>query len=107
MDRCQRRYLNEKHFKRRLEIQKFSKYYWRSYKDVNGIKHANPKISDYLSDTFYMKFKKISTNKFDSKRKVKFSPNKSKSYYRDNKKIDTREFRRLEFFRLLRQYGLK
>ena len=107
MDRATRRYLEEKHFKRRLEINRFKSRYWRGYKDVNGNKIINPLASDYLGDPMYMKYKSIKTDKYDTKSKVKFSPNKSKTYYRDNKKLDTREFRNREFKKILKENGLK
>ena len=107
MDRSTRRYLEEKHFKRRLEINRFKSRYWRGYKDVNGNKIVNPLASDYLGDPMYMKYKSIKTDKYDTKSKVKFSPNKSKTYYRDNKKLDTREFRNKEFKKILKDNGIK
>lgn len=107
MDRATRRYLKEKHFKRRLQVVRIKSRYWRGYKDVNGNKIINPLPSDYLGDTAYMKYKSIRTDKYDTKRKIKFSPNKSKMYYRDNKKLDTREFRNKEFLKILKENGIK
>jgi hypothetical protein len=107
MDRAKRRYLEEKHFNRRLKVHAFNQRYWRSYTDINGNRISNPLPSDYLGDSNYMKYKNIRTDKYGTKRKVKFSPNKSKSYYRDNKKLDTREYRNKEFFKILRDNGVK
>ncbi len=107
MDRAKRRYLEEKHFKRRLEIITLKQRYWRRFKDVNGNIISNPLPSDYLGDLMYMKYKSIRTDKYNTKRKVKFSPNRSKSYYRDSKKLDTREYRNKEFRKILKSNGIK
>ena len=106
MDRETRRYLEEKYFKRRLKLFASNQRYWRRYKDVNGNKISNPLPSDYLGDSSYMKYKSIRTDMHDTNRKVKFSPNKSKSYYRDDKP-DTREFRNKEFLKILKINGLR
>jgi hypothetical protein len=45
---------------------------------------------------------------WDSKSKVKYSPNKNKPYYRDGKKrFENREYNRVLFFKILKENGLK
>lgn len=105
--RAHRRYMEEKHLKKRLERVVFLNYFWRRYKDINGNKHAKPIISNLLGDPIYSKLKSTTTDKWGSKRKIKYSPNRSKEWYRDNKKLETREFRRRELHRILKESGIK
>lgn len=50
--------------------------------------------------------KSYSTDKWDSKHKVKYSPNKSKGYWRYKSK-NTREYDKKEFLKILKEYGIK
>lgn len=105
--RAYRRYLEEKHLKKRLQRVIFHGLFWRRYKDINGNKFARPLVSNLLGDPIYTKFKTLTTDKWNSKRKIKYSPNKSKEWYRDNKKNETREYQKKELEKILKDNGLK
>lgn len=106
-DRSYRRYVEEKILKKRLSNLKSNQFYWSRYKDINGNKHANPTVADFLGDSSYMKYKSIATDKYNTRRKIKFSPKRSKDWYRDNKKIDTREYRDKELLKILKENGIR
>lgn len=106
-DRAWRRYVQEKVVKQRLKVLASTSSWWRGLEDVNGFINQHPRFIDYVGTKDYFRCKSITTPKWVSKRKIKYSPNKSKEYYRDNKKLDTREYRSREFFKILRENGIK
>jgi hypothetical protein len=81
--------------------------YYRYFSDVNGNKSQHRSISDYIGSTQNHMFKTHTTKKYDSNHKVKYSPNRGRAYWRDVNKKGTRESSRLEFFKILKEYGLK
>jgi len=104
-----RRYQEEKCVKRRFKnlINK-SRWYYRSYEDVNGFYMQSPKLKDYIGSSENFMFKNYTTTDYDSKNKVKYSPNKNKPYYRDGRKrLSTREYNKKEFFKILKENGIK
>lgn len=104
--RAWRRHMKEKHTIRRLKIIKNCHTYWPFY-DVNNFKIKNVKISDYLGLQSYFKAKSYSTDKWETRHKVKYSPNKSKDYWRYKGNKNTREYDKKQFFKILKEYGIK
>lgn len=51
--------------------------------------------------------KSYSTDNWDSKHKVKYSPNKSKEYWRYKGGKGTREYDKKQFLKILKEYGIK
>jgi hypothetical protein len=52
----------------------------------------------------------MSTNKFDSKDKMKYSSNKGYGrtyYYKNKNRINTRIYDKSEFSKILKEYGIK
>lgn len=102
-----RRHKQEYHTKRRLKITISSWGNWRWIRrDVNHNPIQNLTISNCIGLDIYFIAKTISTNKHDSRRKIKYSPNKSKGYYRDHKIKDTREYQRKMFLKELKENGI-
>lgn len=110
-DRAWRRHMEEKKLIRRLKkfCRKNSWYY--GLEDVNGIRHKNPRITDYIGTKDYSLSKTLSTSSWDSRYKVKYSPNRSPDYYRDekpyNQSCGLREKDKVLFLKILRENGLK
>lgn len=92
---------------RRLRLIAVKSNWWRGLQDINGLTHHTPKFINYIGLKDYFQSKSYVTPKWVTRRKIKYSPNKSKEYYRDNKKLDTREFRNKEFYKILKEYGIK
>lgn len=101
-DRAWRRYMKEKHTIRRLNIAKNTYFYnytlTRKYKE-------HPLIHDFIGTYTHYKSKSYSTDKHDSKYKNKYSPNKTKSYRQTG--INTREYRKKEFLKILKENGIR
>ena len=108
-DRAWRRYTEERIVIRRLNNKMCTaRWYWRGFEDANGIKHHHPFLSDYIGSTDYFTFKTHTTKKWDSRHKIKYSPNKNGAYYRDSgKNSKTREKDRVLLFKILKENGLK
>ena len=65
-------------------------------------------VSDYLSTKDHFNAKTISTDKWATKHKVKYSPNSSKTYWRDEGRYkQTREYNKKYFLKILKENGLK
>ncbi len=80
---------------------------WWSFIDINGIIHKSPILKDYIGTKDNHMYKTYKTCIWDSRHKVKYSPNKGKAYWRDNNKKGTREAKKIEFFKILKEYGIK
>lgn len=106
-DRAWRRHIKEYKIVKRLKYISNISRYRRGFRGVNGNLLLNPVYIDYLGTKDYFLSKTLSTPKWSTKIKVKYSPNKSREYFRDNKAVETREFRRREFLKILKQHGLK
>lgn len=110
-DRAWRRHIEEKNSIKRLK--KLCRGRWSYYglEDINGIKHKIPRIIDYLGTKDYFLSKTLSSSAWDSKYKVKYSPNKSCDYYRDEKphrqSCGLREKDKVMFLKILKENGLK
>lgn len=100
--RAWRRYKEEEIVVKRLKRLRGRWYY---YIDKNNRRVQNPIWSDFIGTSHHFMFKTYTTCKNDSKFKVKYSPNKTKGYWRGdvNRSRDKVQFRKM----LDREYGLK
>jgi hypothetical protein len=108
-DRAWRRHIEEKQVKKRItRLSNKTKSYWRFLEDVNGFNFQFPKLKDYIGRIENFMFKNYTTDKYLSRNKVKFSPNKNKPYFRDGrKKLSTREYKKREFLKILKENEIK
>jgi hypothetical protein len=107
-DRAWRRHIEEKVIVRRLRKHTSGNTYWSYIEDVNKNYYKKSIIVDYLEKNEYFFAKSITTQMWDSKHKVKYSPNKNKPYYRDGRKrFLTREFNKIFLQKILKENGLK
>jgi hypothetical protein len=104
--RAWRRYVEEKVVKKRLKF--FTMAHSYSSININGSKTKHPLISDYLSLKEHFDAKTIKTSNWSSKYKIKYSPNKTKGYWRDEGRYkQTREFNKKYLLKILKENGLK
>lgn len=103
-DRAWRRHIKDVHTIRRLKFKALRQWYW--YRTANFERKENPRIVDYIKTDIEFDAKTISTNQYDSKNKVKFSPNKSKEYWRYKGGKGTREMEKLNFRQILKENEL-
>lgn len=108
-NRAWRRHIEEKWVKYRLRnVINTTRWFWRGLEDVNGFSIQHPKMKDYIGRIENFMYKTYTTDNYLSKSKVKYSPNKNKSYYRDHKKKhSTREYNKREFLKILKENGIK
>ena len=111
-DRAWRRHINEKNLIRRLRRKCQVSHWWRGFEDVNGIRHNKPSIVDYIGSKDYSWSKTLSTTHYESRYKVKYSPNNYNDYYRDVKptkgqSLSLREKDKALFLKILKDNGLK
>jgi hypothetical protein len=81
-----RRFQEEKKYRRR--IKKFHRKWWY-FHTANGDRIIHPIWSDFIGLKDFHFYKSGTTREYDSKYKVKYSPNKNVSYYRDSKSKET------------------
>ena len=81
--------------------------WWRGFRDVNDINHQRPTISIYIGTEIHFRAKTHTTTKWDTKHKVKYSPNKDQGYFRDEGNGQTREKQKKLFLKILKENGLK
>ena len=106
-DRAWRRYMEERIVIRRIRTTIYIRSYWRYFQDVNGYGHNPALLKDLIGTKDAHRFKTLVTTKHDTKYKIKYSPNKSKDCYRENRMLETREYRKNEFLEILKEYGIK
>lgn len=106
-DRAWRRYIEERIVIRRIRTTIYIRSYWRYFKDVNGYGHNPALLKDLIGTKDTQRFKTLVTTKYDTRYKIKYSPNKSKDSYRENRMLETREYRKNEFLEILKEYGIK
>ena len=75
-----RRFQEEKIYRRR--IKRFGRAWYR-FRNANGDRIIDPMWVDFIGLKDYFYLKNLTTKEHDSKYKVKYSPNKMRSYYRD------------------------
>jgi hypothetical protein len=92
---------------RRIRITIKMRSYWRYFEDVNGYGHNPGLLKDFIGTKDAHRFKTHVTTKHDTKYKIKYSPNKSRDSYRENRMLETREYRKNEFLEILKDYGIK
>lgn len=105
--RAWRRHIEEVFIIRRLKTNTLGVRYWHWIEDVNKNYFKKSIIVDFLETSEYFKSKTITTDYWDSRNKVKYSPNRSKPYYRDGKRFSRRESDKLIFHKILKENGLK
>jgi hypothetical protein len=106
--RAWRRHIEERVVIKRLRKQTLGPMYWYFVEDVNKNYYKKSIIVDYLEKREYFIAKTITTQTWDSKNKVKYSPNKNKPYYRDGKKrFFSRESDKIFLQKILKENGLK
>jgi hypothetical protein len=81
--------------------------WWRGFRDVNDINHQRPTIAIYIGTEIHFRAKTHTTTKWDTKHKVKYSPNKDQGYSRDEGNGQTRENQKRIFLKILKENGLK
>ena len=107
-DRAWRRYIEQKIVERRLSMLIHTSSSWWRFYNLNGSHTNQPVITDFLGQKENYNFKTFTTDRWTSKHKVKYSPNSSKSYWRDEGKYkQTREFNKKCFLQILKENGLK
>jgi hypothetical protein len=105
--RAWRRHIEERVIVSRLKRHTQGYRYWYS-EDANKNYFKKILIVDFLEKQDYFHSKTITTSMWDSKSKVKYSPNRNKPYYRDGKrKFELREYNKVLFFKILKENGLK
>ena len=106
--RAWRRHNEERVVIKRLRYYAYNNRYWSWVEDVNKNYYKKSIIVDFLEKVEYFKSKTMTTDTWDSKNKVKYSPNKNKPYYRDGKrKFELREYNKFLFYKILKENGLK
>lgn len=85
----------------------YTNRWWRGFEDVNGITYQRPTLSIYVGTEIHFRAKTHTTTKWDTKHKVKYSPNKDQGYYRDEGNGQTRENQKRIFLKILKENGLK
>lgn len=105
-NRAWRRYTEDKIVIKRLKMA-VSTNNWFSYIDVNGHRISKAKLKDYIGSDLNHMFKTYKTDKWETKHKPKYSPNKDKQYWRYKGDKKTRESDRVSFLKLLKEHGLK
>jgi hypothetical protein len=106
--RAWRRHIEEKVVIKRLRRQTSGQKYWSWIIDANRNYYKKTIVIDYLQSVEYYIAKTMTTKPWDSKHKVKYSPNKNKPYYRDgSKKFSTREMDKNLFVKILKENGIK
>lgn len=106
--RAWRRHIEEKVVIKRLTKYTLGQMYWSWIEDVNKNYYKKTLIVDYLEKNEYFIAKTITTQSWDTRHKVKYSPNRNKPYYRDGKKkFSTREGDKIFLKKILKENGLR
>lgn len=99
-----RRYKEEIKLIKRLDhIIQIYKY----HHDENDVHYIDPSIKHFIGSSVYKMFKTYTTNNYDTRYKIKYSPNHTRSYWRDNSRKGLREKEKLVFLKILKEYGLR
>ena len=104
--RAWRRYMEECVVKRRLKLTQSHGWYY--FSDINRRKITYPIWSDFVGTCVQHMFKTYTTKLNDSKHKIKYSPNHTRSYWRDRGRKGKREKDKVIFRKMLeKEYGIK
>lgn len=108
-NRAWRRHIEEKKVITRLKRQVKSNYFWSYTIDVNKNYFSKILIIDFLEKQTYFQSKTISTTKYDSRNKSKYSPNRMYKgmWGRPGNTPDTREWNKRFLLKTLKENGLK
>lgn len=110
-DRAWRRHMEEKVLIKRLKRKCVVDHWWRGFEDVNGISYSKRTVSTYIGTKDYFWSKTLSTTKWDTRYKCKYSPNKFGGYSRDPKSkgnsYGLREKDKSLFFKILKENGIR
>jgi hypothetical protein len=101
-DRAWRRWVEEKTVIRRLRKIR-PRYY---HIDANGFRKYNSDIIHFIGTDIQFLYKTLTTTKFDSRNKSKYSTRSNKSTWGRNKS-KTKEYQKLLFSKILKEYGIK
>lgn len=100
-----RRFQKEKVYRRRIKY--FSRF-WFYCRTANGDRVENPIWLDFIGTPDFFFYKSGTTKTYRSKNKVKYSPNKSKSYYRDPSRkrlsFGNRERDKVITYKIIKEY---
>jgi hypothetical protein len=103
--RSWRRHIEEKVLVKRLR--RFTYNNWFGDIDINKNWYQKLLVIDFLEKKEHFISKTLTTQVWDSRHKVKYSPNKSKPYYRDGKKrFSTRENNKILLTKILKENGI-
>lgn len=105
-DRAWRRYKEETIVIRRLNL-RVSYNRWFYFRDINDKNIQHALLKDYINTSTCNMLKTYTTSEYDSRYKIKYSPNRSIGYNRDRNKKSTREDDRLTFLKILKENGIK
>jgi len=103
--RAWRRHIEEKKVIRRLKNSLRYGSWWRFF-DANGFQKRRPGVKEFIGTERAFRYKTHTTNKWDTKEKEKYSPNRTNTWWR-YKKGNTREEAKAELLRILIENGIK
>ena len=96
---------------KRLKLKCVRDHWYRGFDDVNGITHNKRTPASYIGAKEYFWSKTLSSTKWDTRYKCKYSPNKFGGYSRDKRSkgesYGLREKDKALFLNILRENGLK
>ena len=84
-------------------IKKHLRRHWWGFKTANYVRVSDPSLTDYIKTETEFNCKTLSTTKYDSRDKTKYSPNKKHGYYRLGQ---TRENEKINFRKILKENGI-
>lgn len=92
--------------KTRIKSRRVSTYY--PFYNNASVKIIGANWTDYISSYEVQSLKSIVTDKWDTRWKTKYSPNRSKNYWRDTrgKNKSTREKDKINFLKIKQEYGI-
>lgn len=105
-----RKWRQEIRYKRRIQSIRTYRYGYIKFNRNDNIHIYHPLWSDLIGSSDLYLYKSISTNKYDSRSKVKYSPNRDNRFYRDLKikkdSFGTREKDRIYVLKIKNEYGV-
>ena len=102
--RAWRRHKEELIVKKRLSRNLYV-YYWKMLNANHSLTNS-PNLIDFVGLKEYFLSKTLTTERYDTKNKVKFSPNRNNNYWRDHKR-NTREYHKKILQDILKDNGIK
>jgi hypothetical protein len=92
--------------KKRIKSRRRNNYY--PFHNNASVRIIGANWVDYISSYEVQKLKSIVTDKWDTRWKTKYSPNKTKPYWRDvrGKNKTTRERERIKLLKIKSEYGI-